>query len=161
MEIDIQHIINKCVAQNIPTMAIDQNIGWLSRMRKDIDFTINQLEQVKKSRQRAQDHRDKMNNIASMFYDDDALDMDRNTRIQIIIQRLGCDKDYAHAVCDLIDAWCSRKKRENRNEEICLKHASGRTKASLAREYGISRQHVYNILSDSHRFCFMRKKQGG
>lgn len=156
--VDINTIINTCVASEIPTLTIDQNINWLARMRKDIEFTIDQLTRIKKARDNAQRHRDNMNDIAKQFYDADALDMDRNTRILIIIQRLGCDKDRANAICDLIDAWCKRKKRDNRNEEICLRYASGQTKASLARDFGLSRQHVYNILSEGHRYLYMNKK---
>jgi len=156
--VDIQSIVNTCVARDIPTLAIDQNIGWLGRMRRDIDFTINQLEQIKKTRVRSQNHRDMMNALAEQFYDTDAVDMDRNTRIQIIIQRLGCNKERANAVCDLIEQWCMRQKRKNRNEEICLRYASGKSKASLARQYGLSRQHIYNILSESHRYLYMSKK---
>ena len=84
--VDINTIINTCVASDIPTLTIDQNINWLARMRKDIEFTIDQLTRIKKARDNAQRHRDKLNSVAKQFYDDDALDMDRNTRILIIIQ---------------------------------------------------------------------------
>ena len=73
--VDIQSIVNTCVARDIPTLTIDQNIGWLERMQRDINFTIDQLEQIKKSRSRAQKHRDDMNMIAKEFYDSDCLDM--------------------------------------------------------------------------------------
>jgi hypothetical protein len=157
--VDINTIINTCVASDIPTLTIDQNINWLARMRKDIEFTIDQLTRIKNARDNAQKHRDKLNSVAKQFYDDDALDMDRNTRILIIIQRLGCNKEHANAICDLIESWCTRKKRDNRNEEICLKYATGKSKASLAREFGISRQHIYNIIGASHRYCFNRKNR--
>lgn len=156
---DISSIVTLCHAKNIPTVLIDQNIGWLERQKKDIDFTINQLEQVKKTRQRTENHRKMMNNLASMFYDGDALDMDRETRILIIIQRLGCNRDRAESVCDLIEKWCKRKRRENRNEEICVQHAAGKTITAIAREHNISRQQVYNILENSDRYNFIRKNK--
>lgn len=156
---DISSIVTLCHARNIPTVLIDQNIGWLERQKKDIDFTINQLEQVKKTRQRTENHRKMMNDLARQFYDGDALGMDRETRILIIIQRLGCDRHRAESLCDLIEKWAKRKQRENRNEEICVQHAAGKTITAIAREHKISRQQVYNIIEKSDRYNYLRTKK--
>lgn len=149
---DINAIIASCVARDIPTLHIDQNIGWLSRVRSDIDFTISQLEQLKSARKRAQDHRDKMNALASEIYHEDDLNRSRSDWLKVIFQRFGCNKDTANAICDIVMAKIARKKRQYRNQQICIKHSCGETVTALARQYKISRQQVYNVLSDKHRF---------
>lgn len=157
--IDINSMVTKAVVRKIPTLSLDQNIGFLQRQKQSIEHTIYRLECVKKERKRAQNHRDKMNELAALFYDTDALDMPKNTRIQIIMQRLGCDKSRANALVDMIEQWCIRKKREIRNEAICVEHSHGRPITALARQYGLSRQHIYNILDDSHKHSYLRHKK--
>jgi len=143
---DINSIVNTCVAREIPSLVIDQNIGWLSRMRRDIDFTINQLEHLKKSRDHQRNHRNLMNDLADELIDDNG-HLDDNVRIQIIIQRIGCNKKRAWEILELIKSKYARKKRDERNKIIALKHKSGLSITKLAHEYDLSRQQIYNIIS--------------
>lgn len=144
--VDIQTIVNTSVAQNIPTVLIDQNIGWLKRIKNDAEFTIGQLEHVKNSRKRAKDYRDKMQATADLFLDDEDL-LDKNSKIRVIIQRLGCDKKRAYEIYDIILRRNRQRKKSERNKKIVLKHLTGQSKTSIAREYGISRQQVHNIIA--------------
>lgn len=153
---DVNGIISKAVARNIPTLVLDQNIGWLVRMRRDIDYTIKRLEQVKKERSRTQKWRDDLNDLARQFYDPESLDMDMRTRIMIIQQRLGCDTKRAKDIAAIVDAWSKRKRRLNRNDEIATLHSAGTSVTELSRRYGLTRPQIYNIIADAKRHKFLQ-----
>jgi|GEM_PF-1717834 len=152
---DVNNIINQAVARDIPTLVIDQNIGWLTRMRCDIDYTINRLEQVKKQRSRSQKWRDSLNNVAREFCDTENIDMDMRTRMLIIQQRLGCDPDRARAIATLVHAWAKRKRRKNRNDEISALRDAGVSVTELSRRYDLTRAQIYTIIADARRHRYL------
>ncbi|MCB9980764.1 MAG: hypothetical protein H6863_06495 [Rhodospirillales bacterium] len=134
--------------RNIPTPELEQTIGWLDDIRRDCDYKISEIEAIISDRQRTEKWRKNINSLARQFYDPDSIHLDIEARYQIVMQRLDVQPHIARHIAERVHTWAKRKRRENRNAQICLKHDAGTKKTDLAREYGISRQQVHNILKN-------------
>ncbi|PCI54044.1 MAG: hypothetical protein COB36_11095 [Alphaproteobacteria bacterium] len=151
-------LINLTVSKyrNVPTIEIDQNIGWLNQVKADCDFKISRLEQLKSERRRSQAWRDDINAIARQFFDMDALHLDNDTRTGIIKQRLGCDDKRARDLAEIVGRWAKNEKRKQRDELICYAHKVGFSAIKIAEQHDISRQQVHNVLKKS-KVTFIKK----
>ncbi len=143
--------------RNIPTVEIDQNIGWLNQVKADCDFKISRLEQLKSERKRSQEWRDGINDVASQFYDMDALHLNNETRASIIKQRLGCNDKRANELAEIVGRWAKNEKRKQRDELICYAHEVGFSAIKIAEQHNISRQQVHNVIK-KNKVKFIKKR---
>lgn len=136
------------IARDVPTGEIDQIIGWLGSIRDDCAYKISQLEKLKQERDRTERWRRNINDLARQFFDPDSLHLDLETRQKIIQQRLGCEWHIALNIAEQVATWAKKQRRKKRDAEICLKSDAGAKPGALAKEYGLTRQQVHNILKD-------------
>lgn len=143
---------------DVPTQEIENNIIWLDIQRRNISNQIDTLKRIKKDRERAKKWRDDINALARQFYDDDSLDMDIETRIKIIQQRLGCEFSQAKAIADNVQSWTKEKRRKIRDENICYEYRNGIAAVTLAKKHNISRQQVHNIVKRDEKIEYLRRR---
>ncbi len=144
------------IARDTPTPEIEQVIGWLTDIKQDCDFKISQLEKLLAERQRADAWRKNVNSLAKQFYDPDSLHLDIETRIQIVQQRLAVEPHIARHIAQRVQCWAKRKRRENRNAQILVKHDAGWKIPQLAKNYKLSRQQVHNIVKNRRDQRFLK-----
>lgn len=148
--------ISHYIARGTPTGEINHAISWLKAVRDDCDFKIDQLKKIKQERDRAKAWRDNINGVAKDFYGAEYDHLDDKTMIRIIMQRLDIDHKRAQTILDLIAQWRKKEKTKIRNDLIILDCHSGLTPSKIARKHGISRQQVYNIITDHKRQKFIK-----
>lgn len=132
--------------RHVPTVEIDQNIGWLDHVISDCEFKIDLLRSEKKARARSQAWRKNFKSIVAQFCDDDSLDLDIYTRTKIIQQRLGCEWEYAQSIAERVQKHAKARLRFFRDQQIRLDHGMGRKPVDIAKKHSLTRQQVYNIL---------------
>ena len=142
----MQQSVSYYVANDIPSHEIEHTINWLRSVKNDCDHKIMMLESLKKQRENSKKWRQNMNQVARMFYDETALHLDIETRVNIIKQRLDCDDKRALNIAEIVDKWAKNQRRKNRDELICFEYRSGYSAQQIAKKHNLSRQQVHNIL---------------
>lgn len=145
-------------SRDLPTVEIDQNINWLSEVKKDCEFKVHMLQNIKKERLRVQRWRDGVNELAQQFCDPQSVHLDKDTRIGIIQQRLGCNHKRASDLADIVTSWANNYMRKERNAVIMNELKSGISATEIAKKHSISRQHVYNIKRENKPKMIPKKK---
>jgi len=141
-------LINRIASEyrQVPTVELDQNIGWLEHKISDCMRKIDLIRIEKGNRQRAKAWRDNYNAIVQQFCDPETLHYSIETRAGIVKQRLGCSDERALQIAKSVSIWVARKLRENRNKEIVFFRGAGMSVAKIAKMKNLSRQQVHNIL---------------
>lgn len=147
----INNSVSRYIWGDIPTREIDQAINWLNTVKADCDFKIDQLVKVKKDRQRSQEWRDNLKALADDFAARDFVD------VSLDDIRLEVDKRYHNQywITEAHKAQIAKYVHRNaieeslrlRNIRIALKRQNGVSVAKIAKEYDLSRQQIYDILS--------------
>ena len=144
----------------MPSYEINRYIKWLKSIILQCEIRIDELEKLKNSRESAHKYKKAINSLAYKMYSENKEFMDianRTQRIDIIMNRLNCNKKKAIEVHDMLAKWVNKKRRSDRDKYIVLLAGSGMKKTAISKKYGISRQQVHNIL-DKHKNNFFLKQ---
>jgi hypothetical protein len=130
----------------IPTHEIEQVISWLNQMKSDINYRIAELEGLRQYRERSKEWRDNINDLAHHFMDDMYLNHDEQMLYKSIKQRLGTPPHITRHIAGNVKSWIKKRKKQIRNEKICLAYRTGKKPHKIAKKHKISRQQVHNIV---------------
>ena len=144
----VQQSLSFYVANNTSTHELAQAKNWLLSIKADCEFKIDQIKKIESDRKRAEKWRTNINAISKEFRDSDNLHIDLRTRLDIVRQHLGHEHPQARAIALQAHKWAQKQVIIERNQIICLKKKSGESVTVLARDYGLSRQQVYNVIKD-------------
>jgi DNA-binding NarL/FixJ family response regulator len=134
------------VYHKAPRREIDQSIAWLTQIKQDCEYKIQQLERMRASHGSTDKYRAELLKAARNFAESDFLNVDEHNQTEIIRQRLGCTHTRAEQIREIVVRLVRKQKRQKRDMRIARLFEVGVTIKDIANDVDVSRQTVHTVL---------------
>lgn len=131
-----------------PTKEIDRVISFHRDIIQSSEFTISQLQALKRQRKAAQAYREKLNTIAHQYYKQYCKGEKSAPEPEKIALALNVDPARAAALADQIQAKVKKHYIESRNVQISLL-ADYMHITDISEKFNLSRQQVHKIVNQN------------
>lgn len=132
---------------HMPPQELRQAVQWLRGMADDANNKADRIESLISQKERQSKYRMNLNDLADMFDRPDFAKHPKSLKIDIIAQRLGCDHIRADNILKMLEKRKKARESTQRNKAIIQNYIDGMNHTKNARQNGVTRQTVHNIIN--------------